>query len=202
MKKLIAMLMAVMMVLCSVSALAETAGGWTIPEDTFPSQEAFDAFTGAVGNDSDLLPAAVLGTQVVAGINYAILCNVPAGWEIAYVYHNVSGEDTLMREQMLVEMGEGLAGGYNKLDEAGLAPETLELLNSAFNGMMGINVKESIVLGQQVVAGMNYMLLCRVATVTAEPAEHWALAVVYVDLDNNATVTEMSDVELSLYAEE
>lgn len=201
MKKFFCLMLALLMVLCSVSAMAEMAGGWTIPEETFPDDDAFDAFSAAAGEDSDLLPQVVLGTQVVAGINYAFLCDAPIGWEVVYVTHSVSGEDALAREQVLAEMDREVAGGWNKLGEEGITPETLDLIGTAFDDMTGIGVSEYIVMGKQVVAGTNYMLMCRVTTVTAEPTEHWAVAVVYVDLEGKASVIDMQDVELSLFAE-
>ena len=53
-----------------------------------------------VGSDGvTVKPVAVLGTQVVAGTNYAVLCKVTseenaeiAYWEVLYIYRNLSDE--------------------------------------------------------------------------------------------------------------
>ncbi len=58
-----------------------------------------------------------MATQVVAGVNYAILCDGLNDTEIVYVYHSISGENELLRKQVLVSYGAGLAGGWNKLGE-------------------------------------------------------------------------------------
>lgn len=200
MKKIVALMMALMMALGCVAASAEMAGGWTIPEQTFPSDEAFDVFVNAMGEETDQLPQAVLGTQVVAGLNYAFLTRNTKGWDIVYLYHSVSGEDSLLREQNLVKTAEeGMAGGWNSLGEEGISVEELDKINTAlFDNLKEIEVKEFIVMCTQVVAGTNYLVMTRVAD---ESGEYWALVTVYADLENNVSVTDMQKVELSAQAE-
>lgn len=76
------------------------AGGWTAPETPVVTQEAKEALEkalkGLTGAAYD--PAALLATQVVAGTNYAILCEVTAvtpeavpHYAIVYVYQNLEG---------------------------------------------------------------------------------------------------------------
>ena len=78
MKKLIAVLFAVMMMITAVSAVAEAplAGGWTPSADPAVTDEikaiVDKALEGLVG--VNYIPVAFLGSQVVAGTNYAVLC--------------------------------------------------------------------------------------------------------------------------------
>ena len=78
MKKLIAVLFAVMMMITSVAAVAEAplAGGWTPSADPAVTDEiksiVDQALEGLVG--VNYTPVAFLGSQVVAGTNYAVLC--------------------------------------------------------------------------------------------------------------------------------
>lgn len=199
MKKMLSLVLALL--LCSVSALAEMAGGWTIPEETFMTDEAFDAFYGAVGDDAELWPQCLMATQVVAGVNYAVMCAGLTDTEIVYVYHNVSGENEVLRRQVLISCDDKLAGGWNDLGEDQPGEEGFAAINAAFDSLVGIDVKEYYILGQQVVAGTNYAVLCRKTTVTAEPVEGWAMATVYVDLEGNASVTDIQDVVLSISEE-
>lgn len=201
MKKMLSLMLALMMLLCSVSALAEMAGGWTIPEETFMTDEAFDAFYGAVGDDAELWPQCMMATQVVAGVNYAVLCAGLNDVEIVYVYHNVSGENELLRKQVLVSYDAELAGGWNELGEDQPGEEVFAAIDAAFDRLTGIGVNEYYILAQQVVAGTNYAVLCRKTTVTAEPVESWAMATVYVDLDGNASITDIQDMVLSIAEE-
>ncbi len=201
MKKFIALMMTLVMLLCSVSALAEMAGGWMIPEDTELTEEALAAFKGAVGEDAEIYPELLLGTQVVAGVNYAILASAPAGLEIVYVYHSVSGEDQLLREQLVLPMGEGMMGGWEQFTDEESVKIAYEKIAAAMEGLTGIGLTECYLLGQQVVAGMNYAVLGRKVTMTAEPVEGWVLVIVNVDLEGNAAINDIQDIELSVSAD-
>ena len=83
------------------------AGGWAVAEDTAVSEDlntlfwqAMDAYqTGAI--TIAYTPVACLGTQVVAGINYAVLCkaseiNKGTTWVIVYIWQNPQGEATVV----------------------------------------------------------------------------------------------------------
>ena len=75
-------------------------GGWSVPEScqlTDDQRSAFEKVTeGLLGAEYE--PVACLGTQVVAGTNYALLCTekvvapdaVP-GFSVAYIYADLQG---------------------------------------------------------------------------------------------------------------
>ena len=79
------------------------AGGWEVAEDRSSAvipQEAKDAFDKAAENldGNELEPMALLGTQVVAGKNYAFLCfstlqteETIKGIQVVTVYEDLSG---------------------------------------------------------------------------------------------------------------
>ena len=96
------------LVLCAASALAEPmVGGWEnvpceaaeLPED---AQAAFDkALDGLVG--AKYTPVALLSTQIVAGTNYCILCqitpvvpNPTPNWALVYIYADLQGNAEIM----------------------------------------------------------------------------------------------------------
>ena len=102
------MLLTLVLVLGIVPVSAETmAGGWqnvpceaaTLPED---AQAAFDkALEGMDG--AVYTPVALLSTQVVAGTNYCILCQItpvvpnPAPtWALVYIYADLQGNAEIM----------------------------------------------------------------------------------------------------------
>ena len=91
------------LVLCAASALAEPmVGGWEnvpceaaeLPED---AQAALDkALDGLVG--AKYTPVALLSTQIVAGTNYCILCQITPvvpdatpTWALVYVHADLQG---------------------------------------------------------------------------------------------------------------
>ena len=118
MRKMIAMLMALMMVFGLACACAEeikptqapalggaSLGGWTPAEDpavTEERQAIFDkGMEGLLG--VGYTPVAYLGSQVVAGTNHAFLCqatvvapNAKPFWAIVYLYENPQGEVSIL----------------------------------------------------------------------------------------------------------
>ena len=118
MRKMIAMLMALMMVFGLACACAEeikptpvpalggpTLGGWTPAEDpavTEERQAIFDkGMEGLLG--VGYKPVAYLGSQVVSGTNHAFLCqatvvvpNAKPSWVIVYLYENLQGEVSIL----------------------------------------------------------------------------------------------------------
>ena len=108
MKKLFAILLCVMLgTMLVLPAMAEEtlAGGWSATADATVTDDIRAAFDKAVeGMAGSLLePVAVLGTQVVAGVNYCILCRstpvvpdaVPS-YVLVYLYNGVDGTTEIM----------------------------------------------------------------------------------------------------------
>lgn len=83
------------------------AGGWTVAEDPAITEELNNLFfqgldsyqTGTI--TVAYTPVALLGTQVVAGTNYAVLCkaseiNQGTKWVIIYLYQDLEGNVTVL----------------------------------------------------------------------------------------------------------
>ena len=110
MKKLIAVLFAVMMMITSVAAVAEAplAGGWTPSDDPAVTEELQELF--AKGTETltgaSYIPVAYLGSQVVAGTNHAFLCRAvtayPGSLEtepayaMVYLYEDLDGNVSIL----------------------------------------------------------------------------------------------------------
>ena len=108
MKKVIALLIALGLLLGAVSVNAETmVGGWSpvvqeagkLPED---AQAAFDKAVEQL-DGATYTPVALLSTQVVAGINYCILCQITPvvpdpvpTWALVYIYADLQGNAEIM----------------------------------------------------------------------------------------------------------
>ena len=82
----------------------ELVGGWEIPSEIFGTEltnEDKELFEEAAG-DTGYEPAAILGTQVVAGVNYLYLCLDPGktdgdqpSWQAALIYRDPSQKVSL-----------------------------------------------------------------------------------------------------------
>ncbi len=94
---------------------------------------------------------------------------------------------------------EQLAGGWTVTPEtmASLSEEEQETFAKATAEYVGAKLEPVTVVATQLVAGTNYAYLCKVTPVTADPTAHWAIAVVYADLEGNASVTGVSDIDLA-----
>lgn len=104
MKKIVAIVLCLVMSLAMVCSAESLAGGWNLPDDnamTAEAQAAFDKATAElVGCAYE--PIAVLGTQVVAGINYCILIKstpvypgAEASYALMYIYADLTGGATV-----------------------------------------------------------------------------------------------------------
>ncbi|MBQ6583454.1 MAG: hypothetical protein IJH77_06505 [Mogibacterium sp.] len=85
--------------------------------------------------------------------------------------------------------------------EAILPEEARNAFEKAFDGFTGSDVVPVAYLGQQVVAGTNYMILCRFTTVTQEPVSSYQIVVIYADLEGNAEILNMSDFEIASFTD-
>ncbi len=105
MKKIIALILIAASLFCTAGIAETMLGGWAVPEDAALTEEVLDIFGKAVEGlvGSKFEPIALLGTQVVSGTNYCILCRVTpvvpdaqAHWTMVYVYAALDGSVELL----------------------------------------------------------------------------------------------------------
>ena len=152
-------------------------------------------------------PVAVLGTQVVAGTNYCIVCRgratvpdaVPAV-ELVYIYEDLQGKAEVTGSKTLIG-SEVLDGGWaaNTGDfDLEKNADVKQAFVKATEAFTGSELEPVAYLGSQVVAGTNHLILCR-STATVPGAEpEFSLAVVYADLNGGA---EMGSIEEVVFGE-
>ena len=108
MKKLIALILMLLMMISAVSAEGTLSGGWTPSADPAVTEELkalFDKGTETLTGAS-YIPVAYLGSQVVAGTNHAFLCRAvtayPGALEtepayaMVYLYEDLSGNVSIL----------------------------------------------------------------------------------------------------------
>lgn len=234
MKQLLAILLAVLLTLaftaCSsqpqkdqtetaASAAADTpvSGGWTLYEENEPAQlpEAVQtAFNlAASGQEVIYTPIAYIGTQVVAGSNYAILCqaepitdNTAKSLKVLIIYADLQGNAELSKVADFniadYTQGEGTTtgksmGGWSVPDDITKLPlpdEAQKAFDKAKEGYTGNELDPMALLGTQVVAGTNYAILCHSTLVTETPINQIQLATVYADLEGNCEITNVCTI--------
>lgn len=192
------------------------AGGWTIPEEpeqAVLSEEQTTAFELATADltGAGYTPLACIGTQVVAGCNYAYLCkttlvtNPPVSKLcVVKVYQDLEGNASILdvtdinvedyTENSDIDFSaDNLAGGWMPNTEAGKLPEEVQAaFDKATEELTGVGYTPLCLMGSQVVAGANYAILCTATQVTAEPASALAVVTVYADLQDGAEITSIA----------
>lgn len=189
-------------------------GGWSVnggdlsldanPDAKAALEKAVDGLTGYAYE-----PIAMLGSQVVAGTNYAILCRgtvvvpdaVPT-YEIAIVYEDLDGNAEITDTVPLPGLpasAETVPGGW-MINTGEISvdanPDVRTALERALEGQEGAEYEAVAYLSSQVVAGMNYLLFCRVTPVVPDAVPTFAVVKVYADLDDTAEITDVTEVNL------
>ena len=201
MKKLIAILAAALLLLplvaCEKIGPDEPglAGAWETAEDTALTDVVKDVFEkgleGLVGVDYE--PVACLGTQIVAGTNYAVLAratpvtpNAKSYYVIVFLYKDLSGN---VKPMNMAPIGPGVSqesivGGWSGTDEIAV-PETLKPTLEAKDAGYAPVAR----LYTQVVAGTNHCVL-------AKKDGGYALVTLYEDLKGNVEITDAEALDV------
>ena len=216
------------------SAAAESqdepvAGGWTVNaeaeamvDDAY--QKAFDEAMAEL-DGVDYEPIAVLGRQVVAGSNYAFLCkatpvvaNPQTGWSIVTVYQDLQGKAELLcikdidlaDVKTVAKSSEPMTGGWEGIEitTGAKLPEGADTAFSAAVENLGDDAPALLpvaLLGTQVVAGTNYLMICGGAdadTAMTPPTSDPYVAIVYQDPSNECQITDLDMLDLAYYTTE
>lgn len=196
----------------------ESAGGWTIEEAKeieLPAEakaafeKALDGYTGA-----GLTPIGYLGSQVVAGTNYKILCretlvtaDLITKISVVTVYADLEDNAEILdvTEVDLISFlgntneftNETLLGGWMVDDAfgAGLEGDCKNAFEAATADYTGVGFEPIALLGIQVVAGVNYTVLCKAVTMTAEPQTGLCVVTIYAGVDGTNQITSVDAFE-------
>ncbi len=188
-------------------------GGWTLTaaEAVTLPEKLQETFTKAAEGKS-LLPIALVGTQVVAGTNYMLLCAENGAYRMVVLYCDLQGGAELTRSSAfaLTDYTQGgteapaepLPGGWTAPEELTVLPlpeRAQTAFDKAADGFAGSRVEPMALLGTQVVAGTNYAILCRVTPVAPDAVSTVQVATVYADLQGNASFTGFSTLDQAKY---
>lgn len=96
-----------------------------------------------------------------------------------------------------------LLGGWEIVEsEAGELPEEVqEAFDKALDGLVGELYVPVKLLAQQVVAGMNYCILCQITPVAPDARPIWALVYIYADLEGNATLSNVYELYIAQHSQ-
>ena len=196
MKKIIAiaLLLALLLTLGACGKQQEEkVGGWTLSEDgavTDEAQAAFDkALDGLVGVSYQTV--ALLGTQLVSGTNYCLLCEAAVVYPdakpyyaVVTVYENLEGEAEI-RNIVALDLGDIAESG--EIRPAG-APEGELLGGWSIDRDSYLEVPDGVMhLATQVAAGTNHIVLCK----------GWNLCFAAADTQGKTEITRTVPLDLA-----
>jgi len=189
-------------------------GGWAYNQGELSldrnaeAKAAFDKATqGLTGYDYE--PVALIGSQVVAGTNYCILCratpvtpNAESSFVLLYVYADLDGKAEITDIKDFSETDgsdEPVLGGL-EMNQGAVSVDSNADVKAAFgkalDGLVGCNYETVAYIGSQVVSGTNYVILCRTTPVYPNAESAFSLVTVYEDLSGKAELADVTDLSI------
>ena len=180
----------------------EVVGGWTKADSPVITEEFTKVFDKATETLTgvEYVPVAYLASQVVAGTNHRVLCRATAtvpgaetGYAIVTVYEDLQGgaEITAIADCDAQEnIVGGVDGGWAAPDSPAVTEEAAQALTKACETLTGAEYTPVALLAAQVVAGMNYRILCESRATVPNAETQYVIVTVYADLQGNAEITD------------
>ena len=118
---------------------------------------------------------------------------VVAGMALALVLGTIGCGKTAPAE--VKEEEAPIAGGWQAAEDGTITEELQALFDKAMEKMVGVDYTPIELLETQVVAGTNYKFLCESKVVAPDTAVKKAVVTIYEDLQGNAEVLEIEELE-------
>jgi hypothetical protein len=177
-------------------------GGWEKAESPVITEEIRALLDKATAEmvGAEYEPVAYLGSQVVAGMNHAVLCRIrpvvpdaESSYAIVYIYKDLqdNAEITEIAESGVVSQIKEIPGGWFAAEDPTVTEELGTAFAAALEDLVGVDYEPLALLGSQVVAGKNYCFFCEATPVVPNAETGYAFVYVYQDLQGNA---ELSDI--------
>ena len=95
-----------------------------------------------------------------------------------------------------------MVGGWETVpaEAAALPAEAQAAFDKAMDGLVGANYTPVALLATQLVAGTNYCILCQITAVVPDAVPAWALVYIYADLQGNARITNIFELQAGQFA--
>ena len=95
--------------------------------------------------------------------------------------------------------GTPLLGGWSFASDLSisLTEEDQARFDKAIGGLTGMGYEPVAVVASQLVAGKNYAYLCKATPIASKAIPRWTIAVVYEDLQGEASLTNVSEIDLT-----
>ena len=175
-------------------------GGWSVPESVMITEKEkalIDKATEEL-DGAEYTPVAYIGSQVVAGTNHCLLCKITpvvpdpvSSYAIVYIYEDLEGnaEITDILDCAASVNFVDAPGGWSASESPVITDEVEAAFAKASEKAEDFKYSPVALLGEQVVAGMNYCVLAK--TPVSSAGSKFALVYIYKDLSGNAEITDV-----------
>ena len=100
-----------------------------------------------------------------------------------------------LAEEPMMKLGGWISNTENPAE---IPQEVLNAFNKAIEGLEGCTYEPIALLASQVVAGMNYCLLCRLTVVYPDAQPTYALVYVYQNIEGVCELARVEDITFSI----
>lgn len=100
-----------------------------------------------------------------------------------------------LAEEPMMKLGGWISNTENPAE---IPQEVLDAFNKAIEGLEGCTYEPIALLASQVVAGMNYCLLCRLTVVYPDAQPTYALVYVYQNIEGACELAHVEDITFSI----
>lgn len=100
-----------------------------------------------------------------------------------------------LAEEPMMKLGGWISNTGNPAD---IPQEVLDAFSKAVEGLTGCVYEPIALLASQVVAGMNYCLLCRLTVVYPDAQPTYALVYVYQNIEGACELARVEDITFSI----
>ena len=174
----------------------EIVGGWSRAASPVITDDFKKVFDKAVTEfDVDYTPVAYLASQVVAGTNHCVLCKaMQSSYVIVYIYEDLEGNaevtDIVFSDAAAQSAQGDVVGGWAEPESPEMTDNAKTALEKACETLTGAAYTPVALLATQVVAGMNYRIICESRPAVPDPEVGYVIVTVYADLQGNAEITD------------
>ena len=179
---------------------AVLAGGWVKASSPKIDDEVKEYFSEAFpdGTDTFYEPVALLGTQVVAGTNYRVLCRkISIGTEDAIdTYVIATFYVDLQNKAEALDMEETKVpthfneGGWTIYEVTDLTDDEKNAFLNAFDGMTGVSYNPIAIVAE---SDTGYLVLCDASVVYPGAEEYYTVVEIKKTETGNLEIGEISD---------
>ena len=89
-----------------------------------------------------------------------------------------------------------------KIEDIPQIDEVNKAFDKAMESLVGVDYAPIACLGTQLVAGQNYCILCKATVVAPDAAPYLALVYVYADLEGNAEITHIQELDIAALSQD